>query len=304
MKVDWQGVRETRRSTHSHFRRRAPKGRDSRAHSAATTIDSGYGELQSAFGDSFFDTLSLRMTTTTGSAASDLSHSAVYLIKDTGTKLKASLGTGLQSADSGGAVRELAGVRLLRDPNLRPESSTGGDVGFEQAALDTHLSFGVTYFRNNIKNLITDNADFTSYANVGRAMTQGVESFIAYQPIKTLHYDSTTPIPKRPTKFFTRSCCAGRSTSHVDGNWQATQRLSLNATVLAVSSWIDGNRDFSIPRLDAPGYTTVNLATSFDVDSKLTVFGRIDNLFDRHYENPVGYLQPSLGAFAGVKIRL
>jgi vitamin B12 transporter len=89
----------------------------------------------------------------------------------------------------------------------------------------------------------------------------------------------------------------------LNGNWQVTQRLSLDATVLTVSSWVDGNRDFSIPRLTAAGYTTVNLASSFDINSTVSVFGRIDNLFDRHYQEPVGYLQPSLGAFAGVRVK-
>jgi vitamin B12 transporter len=71
-----------------------------------------------------------------------------------------------------------------------------------------------------------------------------------------------------------------------------------------VSSWIDGNRDFSIPRLDAPAYATVNVAAAFDVTANFAVFGRIDNLFDRRYENPVGFLQPGLGVFAGVKAKL
>ena len=49
-----------------------------------------------------------------------------------------------------------------------------------------------------------------------------------------------------------------------------------------------------------PGYTTVNLAASYDLTrAALRVFARIDNLFDRHYENPVGFLQPSLGALRG-----
>jgi vitamin B12 transporter len=30
----------------------------------------------------------------------------------------------------------------------------------------------------------------------------------------------------------------------------------------------------------------------------------VDNLFDRHYQNPVGFLQPTLGAFAGVRTKL
>jgi vitamin B12 transporter len=194
---------------------------------------------------------------------------------------------------------------FFANPNLRPESSTGYDVGFEQTVFNTPLSFGVTYYRNNIRNLITDNADFTSYANVGRAMTQGFESFVAYQPLQslTLRLDYTyteatdeilhEELLRRPKHKAT-----------LNGNWQATQRLSFNATLLAVSSWIDGNRDFSIPRLNAPGYTTVNLATNFDITSKLAVFAHIDNLFDRHYENPIGYLQPAFGVFAGVKVKL
>jgi vitamin B12 transporter len=86
--------------------------------------------------------------------------------------------------------------------------------------------------------------------------------------------------------------------------WQATDALAINATVLTVSSWIDGNRDFSIPRLTASGYTVVNLAGSFDIDRHFTVFGRIDNLFDRHYQSPVGFLQPTLGVFAGIRANL
>jgi vitamin B12 transporter len=33
------------------------------------------------------------------------------------------------------------------------------------------------------------------------------------------------------------------------------------------------------------------------------VYGRVTNLFDRRYENPIGFLQPSIGAFAGIKTR-
>jgi vitamin B12 transporter len=48
----------------------------------------------------------------------------------------------------------------------------------------------------------------------------------------------------------------------------------------------------------------VNLATSYDLTKNLALFARIDNLFDRHYENPVGFLQPSIGFYAGVKVKL
>ena len=40
------------------------------------------------------------------------------------------------------------------------------------------------------------------------------------------------------------------------------------------------------------------------VDEKFTLFGRVDNLFDKRYENPVGFLVPGLSAFGGIRVSL
>ena len=53
----------------------------------------------------------------------------------------------------------------------------------------------------------------------------------------------------------------------------------------------------------APGYTTVNLAANYAATDRITVFGRVDNLFDGQYENPARYLRPGFGVFAGVKVK-
>ena len=306
VKLDWQGITKLADRQTLIFGAEHQRDEIRNPIDAATTIDSGFSELQSGFGDSFYDTISLRYDDNDRFGSKVTYRVApVYLIKDTGTKLKASVGTGFKAPSLEQLFENYPAFDFFANPNLRPESSAGYDIGFEQTALGEQVNFGVTWFRNNIRNLIDDNADFTSYANIGRARTQGVESFVGYQPFKslTLRLDYTyteatdeilhEELLRRP-----------KHKTSLNGNWQATQRLSFNATVLAVSSWIDGNRDFSIPRLTAPGYTTVNLAANFDVNSVLSVFARIDNLFDRHYQDPVGFLQPSLGAYAGVKVKL
>jgi len=33
----------------------------------------------------------------------------------------------------------------------------------------------------------------------------------------------------------------------------------------------------------------------------LTLYARVTNLLNRHYQNPDGFLQPTAGAFAGIK---
>jgi vitamin B12 transporter len=305
VKFDWQG--NIRLATDEKLVLGAEHQRDEMTVplSAATTIDSGYGELQSSFGDSLFNTVSVRFDDN-GRFGGKITYrvAPAYVIQETGTKIKASVGTGFKAPTLSQMFQNFPDFNFFANPNLKPESSLGYDLGLEQAVHGGSVRFGATYFRNNIKNLITENADFTSFANVGRTVTSGVESFVSYQPIEELSirldytYTQATDVILHEELVRRPKHKAGLNTA-----WRATDRLSLNATVLSVGPWIDGNRDFSIQRLTAPGYTTVNLAASYDLTSHLTAYGRVNNLFDRHYENPIGFLQPSLGAFAGIKAR-
>jgi vitamin B12 transporter len=86
------------------------------------------------------------------------------------------------------------------------------------------------------------------------------------------------------------------------GTWSPIDPWSFTATVLNVSSWVDADRFGLTSRLTAPGYTVVNLATNYRVDDHAMVFGRIDNLFNEHYEDPTGFLRPGIGVFTGVKL--
>jgi vitamin B12 transporter len=273
---------------------------------ASTTTNSGYAELRSSFVDSFFNTISVRDDDNDrfGSKAT-FRLAPTYLIKETGTKLKASVGSGFKAPSLSQLFQNFPVFNFFANPNLKPESSLGYDVGAEQTLLDDKVQAGVTYFHNDIKNLITDNASFTSYANVGRATTDGVESYVSYRPTDswTLRADYTfteanddilhLELLRRP-----------KDKASLNAAWQITSNLSFNATVLYVGSWIDGNRDFSIPRLTAPGYVTADLAASYNLTDQLMLFGRITNLLDKHYEDPVGYLQPSRGIYVGIKARL
>lgn len=306
LKLDWQGnVKLAAAQTlvlgaeHQRDEIRSPV-------SAALSIDSGYAELQSGFGDTFFDTLSVRYDDNDRFGGKVTYRVApVYLIKATGTRLKASAGTGFKAPTLDELFHDYPAFGFFANPNLRPESSHGYDLGFEQAVAGNAIGFGATYFRNIIRDLITDDASFTSYANIGRARTDGVESFLAYQPVKALtlrlDYTFTEAIDEILSQELLRR---PKHKASLNAGWQPTARWSLHATVLTVSGWIDGNRDFSIPRLRAPGYTTADIAASFDVTSTLAVFGRVNNLLDRRYQNPTGFLQPGLGAYAGVKLKL
>jgi vitamin B12 transporter len=305
VKFDWQG--NIRLATNEKLVLGAEHQRDeiTAPISASTTIDSGYAELQSGFGERLFDTISVRYDENDRFGGKVTYRFApAYLIKETGTKFKASVGTGFKAPTLNQLFQSFPDFDFFANPNLKPESSLGWDAGFEQALAADTIRFGITYFHNSIRDLIADSTDGTTEVNVGRAVTQGVESFFVYQPIPTLAFRLDYTYTQATDEIAHQELL--RRPKHkgsLNAAWQATSRLSLNATLLALSSWVDGNRDFSIPRLDAPAYTTVDLAAGYDVTNHLTVYGRISNLLDRHYQNPVGFLQPSVGAFAGVKTK-
>jgi vitamin B12 transporter len=86
--------------------------------------------------------------------------------------------------------------------------------------------------------------------------------------------------------------------------WRPTDKLTLSATGLYVGKRIDGNRDFSIPRLTAGPYATFGVAGEYALNKSLTAFARIDNLADRRYEDPTGFQRPGIGAFGGIRLGL
>jgi vitamin B12 transporter len=276
--------------------------------SAEQTLNSGYAELQSSLGESFFNTVAVRYDDNDHFGGKVTYRVApAYLIAETGTKLKASVGTGFKAPTLGDLFQSFPPF-FFANPDLKPETSLGYDVGVEQSLLGGNLTGGVTWFHNDIRNLIDGvflPGGAETLGNVGKAVTDGIESFVAVRPTDDLtiradytfteSYDAATHLEllRRPKHKF-----------DLDARWQATTDLSFDATLLHVGSFIDGNRSFTISRLTAPGYTTMNVAASYDLTDQFTLFGRVDNLFDADYQNPTGFLAPGRGFFAGVKAKI
>ena len=125
----------------------------------------------------------------------------------------------------------------------------------------------------------------------------------------TLRADYTYTVAKADSMTTcTSPPCAGqqlvrrpKNKASLTATWQATDRLSLSSTLLYVGPWWDLNRWDTETDIKAPGFTTVNLAANYALRSDTTLFARIDNLFNKQYEDPLGFLRPGFGAFAGIK---
>ena len=271
--------------------------------SAATTTDAGLAELQSSLGD-FNSAVNVRYDANDRFGGHATFRVApTYLIEATGTRLKASVGTGFKAPTLTDLFQSFPAFGFFANPNLKPETSTGYDAGFEQA-LGGSTSFGATFYYNNIKNLISNNATFTSLANVGKAITEGVEAFAQTKLSDDLSLRADYTYTDAHDGILNQALL--RRPKHkvsVDARWQAMEQLSLVANLTYVSSWVDGNRNFTITRLNAPGYTLVNLSATYELNENLALDGRISNALDQRYQNPTGFLAPSLGWYLGIKLK-
>ena len=230
-----------------------------------------------------------------------------YVFEGTGTKIKGSYGTAFKAPSLSQRFQDFPAFFFFANPNLKPEESTGWDIGFEQAVFGGRAQFGVTYFRNDITNLINGTFDpmtfVSSVDNIGRAKTTGVEGFVAADVTDTFRiradatyleaFDEITgdELKRRP-----------RFKGTVSLGWKATPKLLLTQSVTYVGASLDFDRPTFNPVV-LPGFALVNIAADYSLTDNVSLFGRIDNLFDKKYQNPSGFEGTGLGAFAGVRLR-
>ena len=276
--------------------------------SAQNVNKAGYMELQSQLRDRVFFTANVRQDDNERFGEHPTFRLAAAVIAPvTDTKFKASYGTAFKAPTLNQLYVSFPAFFFFANPNLKPEESVGYDAGFEQPLFNDRVRFGSTYFRNNITDLIQSAFDpltFTSTnVNIGKAITEGTESFVAaaitdrlrvrgdYTFTRAVDATAGLELLRRPKEKWSANVI-----------WNPIDPLTLSATVLHVGSFVDGNRDFSIPRLLAPAYTVVNVAAEYLVTDQVKVFGRVDNLANVHYQNPTGFLQPGLGIYGGIRL--
>ena len=77
--------------------------------------------------------------------------------------------------------------------------------------------------------------------------------------------------------------------------WQATEALLIGAKVI----YNGDATDFGGKPLE--DWVRVDLNMSYTFNESITIYGRIDNLFDEQYQRVTGYGTPGLSAFGGLR---
>jgi vitamin B12 transporter len=230
---------------------------------------------------------------------------AAFLIPETGTKLRATYGTGFRTP----TLNDLFFVGF-GNPNLRPETSQSFDAGVDQKLWRERLIMSATYFWNRFHDLIAfqssspacpPSANFGCPVNINQARTQGWELGVKMKLLSnldaraqytmTLSRDVITALrlPRRPVDM----ASAGIT-------YLPVPQARLNADYRFVGARNDDVANS--PSLKQGSFGVVDLSGSYDLSKHWQVFARVENVFNQHYEEVLFYGTPIQSVFGGVRL--
>ena len=237
-----------------------------------------------------------------------------YRVETTATRLYSSFGTGQKSptfVDRFGFFSD----EFIGNPQLKPETSKGWEIGFEQPLPVLSASFAATYFdeqlEDEIDGFVFDPASsfFTAANRPGRSERSGVELRFEADLSSSVelsgnytYLDSTerqalgveVDETRRPKNMFSMRL-----------NYAPGTRTNINFSV----SYNGSQDDVAFPpwpqppeRVRLDSYTLVGIAASYQLTPAVQLIGRIENLLDEDYEDVVGFNTPGVGAYFGVRV--
>ena len=229
---------------------------------------------------------------------------AAYHIDETGTKLRASAGTGAKAATL------YQRFSPFGDAGLAPEQSVGFDAGIDQSLFGGRATLSATAFDTRYSDLI-DFADVAActpaqiaagggcYYNVGKADIRGVElsGDFAVVPDVWRARASYTYLDARDLDTGMQLLRRPRNKGMLSLIYDGIAKLEVEGRLTLVGARPDYNYPSNVTL--AP-YAKLDALANYKVDDNLALFGRIENLTDARYEEIYNYGTAGRSYYAGI----
>jgi len=274
--------------------------------------NAGFAEAQLNLWDRLFGTAGIRQDEyNVFGSATTYRVTGGYLHQETGTKLRGSYGTGFRAP----TINQLF-FPDFGNPNLQPEKSQGLDVAVDQTLFNDRVILSVGYFWTRYRNLILSVFDpvacnFTLFGfcaqNIGLSRAAGVEAsakfkLVSEQPwIKSLDlqfqytYTDAQNLTNVPETQLPRWPLNQWSTIL---SYQPIEPLRVNLEGRFVGQrFNDTSNQQSIPQ-----FYVWNISATYDVNKRIQVYTRADNLFNEKYEEVLFFGTPIRSIFGGVRM--
>lgn len=213
----------------------------------------------------------------------------------------ASWGTGFQAPTFNQLYYPGSGVpnsaySYTGNPNLNPTRSENTEVGLRYN--DGVHSAGVIYYYNNITNLVNFNSNYSSYINVGRSVIQGVTtsydgSLLGLNVMGSVDYQNP------------QNSDAGTALAyHPQGFGSLTVEKSVTDWKVGAQMQAQGSQQTSPgskSNATLGGYALFNLYGNVKLYKDVSLFARLNNVFDKQYQTVQNYTTPGSNVFVGLR---
>ncbi|WP_426956227.1 TonB-dependent receptor plug domain-containing protein [Muricoccus radiodurans] len=240
---------------------------------------------------------------------------AVFSVPEIGARLRGSYGTAFLAPSLYQRFGRI-GTSFRGNPNLRPETSEGGEGGIEidvpLGAQRDFATFGATYFQTQIRDLINFNAGFSTLENVDRARIRGGEFSLTLRPAPWLRATAAYTVTDA------RDVATGERLAR-----RPEQQLSINAAIRpietvtiapelivygrsregAFASYRNDGSSYTVARDNKAG-TVLNLTVTWQVTEPVALFLEGRNLTDSDFEPANGFQLPGRTVLVGTRFRL
>ncbi|MGL5446437.1 MAG: TonB-dependent receptor plug domain-containing protein [Rhabdaerophilum sp.] len=227
---------------------------------------------------------------------------ASYSLNESGTRLRASLGTGGKAP----SLFQRFSPQYGR-ANLRPEDSVGADAGIDQSLFNGRLTLSAGVFANRFKDLIDfqsgpgicrANQPFGCYVNVARASTSGVElsgKAILMEDYLTLSgtYTYLQAKDKRTNLTLARRAPhSGRVAMQITP-W-AGFLIEPSVQMFGERFSSNGERDLLKP------YARFDIYSEYALNKTFKLHARVENITNARYEDIRNYGTPGRAFYGGL----
>lgn len=268
---------------------------------AETGVDSVFGVARFAATDRLSLTAGLRHDETDDFGGETTGRISAAYDLGAGLTLSGAYGTGFKTPSVSQAVCDfcfvLPGTTVAP---LVPETAKGGEIALGWRSADGRFDGRLTAYRLEVEDQIEgffDNDTFEFYyVNLIQTRTDGVE--VEGRAVLGAGFELTGAYAwtdAENTETRTPILRVAEHSGSATLAW-AGGRLSGALTVRAEGDMPDssGERD---------GFVVANLNGAWAVDDRITLTARIDNLFDEHYQQLLGYGEAGLSGYAGIRLR-
>jgi vitamin B12 transporter len=206
---------------------------------------------------------------------------------------------------------------FIGNPDLKPESSQGWEIGFDTNWAGGRHQLQVAYFDQDLQDEIDgfvydpDTYLFTAVNRENDSSRKGIEAVFDMRLGQSFtlgaSYTYTDATEKDAAGQSVREVRRPKHMASVSSNYYfAEDKGNLNLNLNYNGSQQDvffSPLTYVSERVDIDAYTVVDLAAAWKLSQSLELTGRISNLLDEEYEEILGFVRPGRAVYAGLRGR-